>query len=73
MKEPIQIRSTLYRSSMKTRSKVFYSSYMRCGTGTIRRRWWTKVKVTAGVLNELDTDSETAELNVPAIIESPFR
>jgi iron complex transport system ATP-binding protein len=53
------------------------SIHLICGAGTgtliMKALVDEGYKVTAGVLNELDTDSETAELlNVPAVIEGPF-
>ncbi|NLF87851.1 ABC transporter ATP-binding protein [Candidatus Bathyarchaeota archaeon] len=64
-------------SSMKTACDRKCSIHLICGAGTgtliMKALVDEGYKVTAGVLNELDTDSETAELlNVPAIIESPF-
>jgi iron complex transport system ATP-binding protein len=64
-------------SSQKFCSDRKCAIHLICGAGTgtliMKALVDEGYKVTTGVLNELDTDSETAELlNVPAVIESPF-
>lgn len=64
-------------SSMKTACDRKCSIHLICGAGTgtliMKALVDEGYKVTAGVLNKLDTDFETAELlNVPTVSESPF-